>query len=132
MGKAEGVAIVIGATQSLRRVFLKMFDEEGNNMLTKVEQKKDVPLTAAEEYQKWLRSLYQRYTHSLLLLIHHPDVRLQVAGLHSVMDFVKIEWKRTGGSEASFSSQLYYELSLMILTCPELCEMTRDDFVTLK
>jgi hypothetical protein len=39
----------------------------------------------------WLRGQYVTYTNTCLVALHHDDPRVQVASLHSLMDFARIE-----------------------------------------
>lgn len=122
------VAVVLGTSQSLRRVFKKLLTDGDLHFTNSKQTSKDPQAQMKAKYTKWLRGLYTRYTNIMLCLIHHSDIRLQAAALHSLMDCVKNEWLTTG-TETSFVSTLFEKVLLMILSCVSLTEVTFTAFL---
>lgn len=88
-GRSSQSALRVAATQALRRVF-NHASEKGDLVLSN----KAIATTknaAIEKYQKWLKSLFEKYTSLLLASMDEDDVGLQLSSVHALMDAIKIE-----------------------------------------
>jgi U3 small nucleolar RNA-associated protein 19 len=135
--RPESAAVVIGASQSLRRVMKQLVDS-GDLVVVVDKVKKDASNEAKEvagpgaldQYRKWLRGLYKRFVRLLFGMLLRDNIGLQAAALHSLMDCVRIEAKQSTLDDGSFQGQLLPTVVLVSLMNPVLAQAVVDDLVT--
>lgn len=115
---SDDVVQVLGASQSLRRVFNKLA-ESGDLVCRKSEED--------TEQQIALRKQFRDYHLFLLGLLCSGDVRLQASSLHALMDSIKLDWLEESKAGRTHDLGLCKQVMLALVTASSLPEAVLTD-----
>ncbi len=123
---------------ALRRVLAKLA-RQGDFSVAPLKNKQPTASSdaATDQYQMWLYDKYQRFVQILLASLQHSDARLQVAGLHSLMDLVALDCETRAHPEhrlgshtpnhtsplPAFSSELFWPVVMRVWAHPGMSDL---------
>jgi hypothetical protein len=135
---ASNFRIAVAVMSALRRVLAKLA-RQGDFSVAPLKQKQPVAASdaATDQYLTWLHDKYQRFVHLLLASLQHTDARLQVAGLHSLMDLVALDCETRAHPEhrlgnhapnhaaplPAFSSELFWPVVMRVWAHPGMSDL---------